>query len=423
MKRDVPGAGCRALRAVPRARCGVLGAVCLALSALPAAAQMPDPRLMHGQAIPAGELPAGSVTVRVVRESVGNNLPGVPVELHGAGDVRRSTTGADGRAQFAAVPAGAQVRAEAVVEGEHLVSTTFEVPGAAGVRTILVAGLGLGTSGGGTPAPARAPAVAGSGGLSFGNNTRFAIEFQDDTIAVFYLLEVVNSSGTAVAPGEPLVITLPAGAVGASLLQGASPLATVNGTRVSIAGPFPPGVTSVPVAFRVESWGARHAFTQAFPLTLDQVALGVQRLSGLAIQSAQAASVREASLSGQAFFIASGPSLPAGTPLQLVLTGLPHKSPLPLYTALGLAALVAGLGVWLAMTPGKSPDEGRRRLEQRRARGLAALAALDADHRAGRVAAAAYEERRARLLLDLERVYGALDQGGVPPGGGQGLAA
>ena len=111
----------------------------------------------------------------------------------------------------------------------------------------------------------------------------------------------------------------------------------------------------------------------------------MQRLGGLTIESPQASNVREASLSGQAFFIASGPSLPAGTPLRLMLAGLPHKSPVPLYTALALAALVAGVGVWLAMTPGKRHDDGRRRLEARRARGLAALAALDAEHRAGRL--------------------------------------
>ena len=140
VRSNVRGAGCGV-------RGAVLGAWCLVLSALPASAQMPDPRAMHGQAIPAGELPAGSVTVRVVRESVGNNLPGVPVELHGAGDVRRATTGADGRAQFASVPPGSRVHADAVVDGERLESSTFEVPGAGGVRTILVAGLGLGAGG------------------------------------------------------------------------------------------------------------------------------------------------------------------------------------------------------------------------------------------------------------------------------------
>lgn len=426
MRCQVPGAWCRVLGAVLRAGCRVLGATCLVLgAALPAFAQMPDPRQMHGQAIPAGELPAGSVTVRVVRQSIGNNLPGVPVELHGAGDVRRATTAADGRAQFASVPVGARVHATAVVEGERLESTTFDVPAAGGVRTILVAGLGLGTAGVPSTPPPSPPAGGASPGdaLRFGNNTRFAIEFQDDTIAVFYLLEIVNRSGAPVALASPMVITLPAEAVGASLLEGASPLAAVNGPRVSIGGPVPVGVTTVPVAFRLESWGARHEFVQMFPLPLDQVAVGVQRLSGLTVESPHASSVREATLGGQAFFIASGPALPAGTAFRLTLTGLPHKSPWPLYTALAMAVAVAGIGVWLAMTPGADHEDGRRRLEARRARGLAALAALDAEHRAGRVAKPAYEERRARILADLERVYGALDQGGIPPGGGQGLAA
>ena len=174
-----------------------------------------------------------------------------------------------------------------------------------------------------------------SAGCPSATTRGFAIEFQDDTIAVFYLLEIVNASGAPVAPASPLVIMLPAEAAGAALLDGASPLASVSGSRVSVAGPLPAGVTSVPVAFRIESWGPRHEFVQAFPLPLDQVALGVQRLSGLTIESAHASSVREASLGGNAFFIASGPGLPAGTPLRLELAGLPHKSPLPLYTALG----------------------------------------------------------------------------------------
>ncbi len=380
---------------------------------------------MHGRAIPAGELPAGSVTVRVVRQTVGNNLAGVDVELQGAGDVRRATTGADGRATFASLPPGASVHATAVIDGERLESTSFHVPSSGGVRTILVAGLGLGAAGGApTTTPQRPSAAAAPGGaVSFGNNTRFAVEFQDDTIAVFYLLEIVNNTGAPANLPSPLVITLPAEAAGVSLLDGASPLAVASGPRVSIAGPLPVGVTAVPIAYRVESWGPHHEFSQVFPLRVDQVAVGVQRLGDLRVQSPQAPSVREASLGGQAFFIASGPALAPGTPLRLTLAGLPHKSPVPLYATLALAATVAAVGVWLALTPGTRTDDRRQRLEARRARGLAALAALDADHRAGRVQVPAYDERRARLLAELERVYGALDQGGVPPGGGQGLAA
>jgi hypothetical protein len=384
-------------------------------------AQMPDPRQMHGQAIPAGELAPGGVTVRVVRQMVGNNIAGVDVELHGAGDVRRATTGADGRAQFAGVPIGSRVHAIAVVEGERLESSPFEVPPAGGVRTILVAGLGLGNGAAASKAP---PVAAGDPAkLSFGNNTRFAIEFQDDTIAVFYLLEIVNATGAPVGLAAPLVIALPDGASGASALEGASPLAAVSGRQVTIAGPIPAGVTPVPLAYRLESWAAREEIAQAFPLRIDQLAIGVQRLTGLTVESAQATNIRDAALGGQAFLIASGPALAAGTPLRLTLAGLPHKSPWPRYAALALAAAIAAAGVWLSRTPSARTSGRRSSLEARRARGLSALAALDADHRTGGIAEAEYERQRALLLADLERVYAELDAGGRPPDGGRGLAA
>ena len=49
--------------------------LCLAFvlcSSLAAAQQMPDPSQINGKAIPAPELPTATVTVRVVRESIGN---------------------------------------------------------------------------------------------------------------------------------------------------------------------------------------------------------------------------------------------------------------------------------------------------------------------------------------------------------------
>ena len=235
---------------------------------------MPDPRQMHGQAIPAGELPAGSVTVRVVRESVGNNVAGV---RGGAPRRRRRPAGDDRRRWPRAVcvgAAGARVHATAVVDGERLESTTFDVPAAGGVRTILVAGLGLGTGGGAQAAapPAPRPRAAPAAGCRSATTRGLRSSSRTTPSPCSTCSRSSTSSGAPVTPASPLVITLPAEAVGAALLEGASPLAAVNGPRVSIAGPLPVGVTSVPIAFRVESWGARHEFTQAFPLPLDQVA-------------------------------------------------------------------------------------------------------------------------------------------------------
>ena len=42
--------------------------------------QMPDPKQMSGRPLPVADLPAGTVTVRVVRGSMANVIPDQPVE-------------------------------------------------------------------------------------------------------------------------------------------------------------------------------------------------------------------------------------------------------------------------------------------------------------------------------------------------------
>ena len=93
---------------------------------------------------------------------------------------------------------------------------------------------------------------------------------------------------------------------------------------------------------------------------------------------------------------------------------------------IALAVAIAMWGAWIASS-GQADDKQltahRKELEARRSRGLAALAALDAQRRDGAVDEARYGQRRAQLLDQLERIYGELDGGGDLPGGGQGLAA
>lgn len=404
------------------------------LLASPALAQMPDPRVMSGQIIPSPDLPAGTVTVRVIRQTIMNVAPGIDVELHGAGDVRHATTGAEGRAEFSGLPAGARVHAVAVVDGERLQSIEFEVPAAGGVRTMLAAGVGVGemVNGGAAPpagssAPVAPAPVAKPGQLAFANDTRFAVEFQDDTLAVFYLLDIVNPSSGAVALKEPLVVDLPAEASGAALLEGGSPLATVKGRRVTIAGTLPSGVTTVPVAYRVESWGERWTLSQTFPLPVVDVALVVQKVGGMRLSSPSAPTVRDTQLQGTPFIMGTGASVPAGTPLQLTLSGLPHRSRVPVYLALAMAAGLVVWGAWMAMSQSEASAAAqaarRRELEGRRDRGLAALAALERRHAARALDEDEYIEERRSLVADLERIYGELDDRGGLPGGGQGLAA
>jgi hypothetical protein len=406
-------------------------ALLLALAvAAPAIAQMPDPRVMSGQIIPSPDLPAGTVTVRVIRQTIMNVAPGIDVELHGAGAVRHATTGPEGRAEFQGLPAGARVHAVAVVDGERLTSIEFDVPASGGVRTMLAAGVGVGQMVNGGPAPsAPAPPAppAKPGQLAFANDTRFAVEFQDDTLAVFYLLDIVNPSSAPVALREPLVIDLPAEASGAGLLEGGSPLATVKGRRVTVAGTLPSGVTTVPVAYRLESWNETWSLSQTFPLPIVDVALVVQKLGGMRLSSPSAPTVRDTQLQGTPFIMGTGASVPAGTPLQFTLSGLPHRSRVPVYITLAIAAALVAWGAWMAMSQSAvsaaAQQARRRELEGRRDRGLSALAALERRHAARALDEDSYVEERRSLVADLEQIYSELDDRGGLPGGGQGLAA
>ena len=202
----------------------------LVLAAGPALAQMPDARQMTGVPMPSSDVAAGSVTVRLVRGDLSNNITGHPVELHGGVKALTENTNAEGRAQFVGLSPGTSVHAVAVVDGERLESKQFEVPPTSGIKLILVAGAGaLSAAGAVTPAP---------GEVVFGGQSRIQIEFNDDSLEVFYLFEVVNPGTAPVSPRSELVFELPEGAQQASILEGSSPQASVRGTTVAITGPF-----------------------------------------------------------------------------------------------------------------------------------------------------------------------------------------
>ena len=113
----------------------------LVMTSVICAQDMPDPSLIHGRAIPASDLADGIVTVRVVREAIGNNISGQQVQLTVSGRTRTATTDEQGRAEFTNLPKGEEARAEATVDGEQMTSQPFRVPTTGGLRVILVAGI------------------------------------------------------------------------------------------------------------------------------------------------------------------------------------------------------------------------------------------------------------------------------------------
>jgi hypothetical protein len=387
------------------------------------AQDMPDPSLIHGRAIPAPELPDGTVTIRVVREAIGNNVAGQPVDLITGNATRTAKTDELGRAEFTNLPSG-DARARTTVDGEALESQPFPVPVTGGLRVILVAGIARAEARKKQEAEAAAAAPAVPGTVVLGENSRVIMEFNNDQLTAFYILEFVNNARNRVDVGQPIVIDLPEIATGASAMEGSSPQATVNGQRVTVTGPFAAGTTIVQVAFRLPHTSSDLTFVQRWPVPLQQVIVGVEKFGELAISSPQFTQTREVPTeNGTIYALGTGGPLAANTPLTVTLSQLPVRSDTPKYAALALVVLIAVVGVWLSATA-KHAKLDRGALIRRRDDLLRELERLENQRRTAGAASERYGAQRQRVLSELEQIYGELDDvGSGPRGGGEGIAA
>ena len=372
-------------------------------------AAMPDPRQMSGVPLPSGDLAPGSITVRVVRGTLSNVVPQQQVELTGGANLKALTNEA-GRAEFTGLPIGARVKATVTVNGERLESQELTVPATGGIRVMLVAtDPDLAKREAENRTLAAGPARPGI--VVFGDQSRLVFEIGDDGLSVFSILEIQNTARTPVNPTIPVVIDLPATAERASILDGSSPLATVAGKRVTVAGPFPPGPTLVQFAYNLPFSGATAEYRQRLPAALAQVTVIAQKVGAMTMTSPQVSQQREMQADGGLYMIGQGPPLAAGNDLIVSFSGLPHAATWPRDVALTLALVILAGGGFAAFRGRTSPAAAteRRRLEGERERLFAALTSLETSHRAGSIDSAAYADQRRELIVALERVYAALD--------------
>ena len=168
-----------------------------------AAAQMPDMKQMSGIPRPVTDLPNGSVSVRVIRGDMSNNIANQPVEMRAGDKTQTVNTDAEGRAQFDNLAPGSVVTFATVVAGERLESQPFPVQPQGGVRMLLVATDPNAKAPESAPAAPGAPAVAGT--VAMGGETRIVVETNEDTVSIFYVIDLVNSASTPVSTPQPFV--------------------------------------------------------------------------------------------------------------------------------------------------------------------------------------------------------------------------
>lgn len=385
------------------------GLVAVAVLMVPATAGaqpgMPDPGQMSGIPRPVDDLPDGAVSVLLLRGSFSNPVTNHDVELLAGGTTQKEKTDAEGRVIFGGLKTGSMARVSALIDGETLTSQEFAVPSRGGVRLMLVASAG--------DAKSDAAAPAATGEVILGGQSRIIIEPGDESIQLFYLLDITNPTTTPVNPPSVFMLDMPTGAVGTTVLEGSSPLASVNGTRLRVQGPFPPGVTLVQVACELPVYSGTLAFTQTFPVKLEQLNVVATRMPGMRLVSPQLVSQQDVTTQGQNFISGTGAEVAAGQPVAIALEGLPHHSTVPRSVAFVIALIIVAGGAWATTAAAKGEPQSveRRELAARRERLFSELVRLENQQRAGRVDQARYTARRGEIVATLELIYGALDSG------------
>jgi hypothetical protein len=259
-------------------------------------------------------------------------------------------------------------------------------------------------------AAAREPARPGV--VELGPESRVVVEFQDDTLTVFYLLEILNNARTPIDIGGPLLIELPTGASGPSIMQGSSPNASVRGDLLTVTGPFAPGVTSVQVGFTLPQAGAATTIRQQWPVAMAQVFVGVEKIGAIQMSSPNLTDTREMQTeNGSVFIMGTGGRINAGQELVINLTGIPAHSNTPRNAVLALVVVIFVVGAWLALTPAKAHAELDARLHARREQLLADVVAPERKRR-DKALTPAEESKLQRSTAELERVIAELDREG-----------
>jgi hypothetical protein len=413
--------GRRAIASVILCAVGMLGG----WTYVKAQVAMPDARQMSGIPRPVDDLPAGTVSVRLVRGDLSNNIVNHPVELHAGGKVIVVSTDDGGRAQFSGLTPGAPLKAVAVVDGERLESQDFPAPAGGGIRMLLVATDKEKEAR--AAEAAKAPAVTGP--VIIGGESRIVIEPDGEERArVYYLLDISNTAQVPVNPPAPFRFDVPTSALGTSIMEGSSPQASVNGRRVQVQGPFAPGNTLVQAAFALPvSNSGSIEISQPFPVPLAHLAVIVKKVGNARLSSPQIGKQQEMPANGQLYIAAAGTgSVAAGEPVVLNITDLPHHSLVPRTVALSIALAIVAVGVWAASR--HDPEQrgaARKALIARREKLFQDLMRLELDRRRGRGDPSRYAVRREELVSALEHVYGALDSDDttLEPAGGAGVTA
>ena len=367
----------------------------------------PDPRRMSGIPLPDPQLSTGTISVRVIRGQMSNNVEDHPVELTQGDELVTVNTDGDGRATFLMLNPGSSASVSTVLDGVHLESQQFPVPNQGGIRLLLV-GEDVGN--------VTSDEVVLPGEITLGSDSRIAVELGEESVTVFYFLDIMNWQDVSVEPRSAVSVSVPEDAEGTTILRESSPRSRVDGTTVSLPGPFAPGMTPLRMAYVLPYTGDRLAIQQRFPADLEALLVVVEKWGDMNVISEQIsrrADMGPDAIGGDTTYIfGAGLRVQAGVPVAFEISGLPHHNRLPATVALVLAGVMLFAGIWGAV-PGVDnsvKNDNLQRLEVKKNRLFEELVKLEHQRRIGKIGTTKYSSRRSAVIAAIEVVYRAFDE-------------
>jgi len=387
---------------------------------------------MAARPLMVGDLPVGTVTVRVGRGSLTNAAVGAKVEATvraaGKADKRTEETKADGRATFSGLPVGAEFQAEVVVDGEHLQTAAFPIPDQGGARLMLVSSTGDGEGKAAETAAAANPhagghahgegtdeaSVAGQTSdpsvLHVSNSSKFLIDLREDALAIMENLVLENTSGQIFRAGAAgLPIPLPAGANNTSSIEGGAHLDIAEDATVLLREAIPPANSQgIPVqarlGFFVPTAGqSTLTIRQPMPFGLDGPLIMVPERSHLTLAApGLQALAPQADDEGAPMRIYQLASVPRNGVLAITVSGVPRRGGLGKMIAAALVALLV-----LAVLLGLRRPKGGKKSDGRREKLFAELVEVERACRAAGADDVPLAARRAELVAAIEAVDAA----------------
>jgi hypothetical protein len=209
---------------------------------------------------PVTDLPPGSVSVRLIRGDLANNIK-TSRGAHRHGKTQTVKTDDQGRAQFDKLPAGATLKATATVDGEKLESQEFPAPSSGGIRLMLVA-----TTRRRRRARRRKRARRRSRDRSCSvGDTRFVIEPGDASVSVYYLIDIMNNARAPVKPSELFHVRAAHRGGWRVVFSGFDEAGEAHWNTRARGRAVPPGKTSMQLAFTLPVSGGDLSIEQRFP--------------------------------------------------------------------------------------------------------------------------------------------------------------